>query len=138
MLIDLRLQQLKYTGINTWSIIYLLCIFVSIYLYLYLFIYLLTYLLKVCGVIILPTCRPRTGHLNDDFPILIMHRKTNLLTTFCSSLSLNVYLLTRRSLLNCNETLIFEIVASCKINVYWLVLLIINSYFPRSMWTLKY
>lgn len=91
-LINLRVKQLKYTGINIWNkhiiIIYLslnLFIYVSSFMYLcvyfcviYLFNNLFTYLLCFCEVIIFPTCRPRTGHLRDYFQILIMHRKTDL------------------------------------------------------------
>jgi hypothetical protein len=49
-LIDVRLQQLKCTGINTWSvhtIIYLFCIFVCVYLFIFVFIYLLACLLTL-------------------------------------------------------------------------------------------
>lgn len=89
-LINLRVKQLKYTGINIWNkhiIIYLsLYLFIYVFLHLFmclflcfpLFIYLFTYLLCLCEVIIFPMCRPRTGHLTDYFRILIMHRKTDL------------------------------------------------------------
>jgi hypothetical protein len=44
-LIDLRLKQLKYTGIKTWSVYIIIDLFLIFYVFIYLFIYICIYYL---------------------------------------------------------------------------------------------